>query len=133
MVVATPLEITLLGVGLEGGQLTLYQTQMTTPAEGVSMTSIVGADNGRIFMGGSNGNIYELAYQSQEGWFSRKCSKINHSSRLGYLLPSALKFGSDDPISSLVVDHERKLLYSLSAKSVIEVGRTCHLPHIGRI
>ena len=33
------------------------------PTDGVFFTSIVGADNGRIFMAGKDGCLYELVYQ----------------------------------------------------------------------
>jgi len=36
---------------------------MSIPSDNVSMTSIVGTSNGRIFMCGNNGHVYELQYQ----------------------------------------------------------------------
>lgn len=123
LVIATPLEIVLLGVSLNAGAnegFRLFETPYSTTADGVSMTTIVGTPGGRIFMGGSNGNIYELCYQAEEGWFSRKCYKVNHSSSLGYLLPSVLRFGGEDPCLSLTLDNDRNLLYSLSAGGAIE-------------
>ena len=77
LVLATPIEIILLGMSLNStaaastangyarpaGELTLYVTQMSVPSDNVSMTSIVGTDNGRIFMCGNDGHLYELIYQ----------------------------------------------------------------------
>ncbi|KAI9029383.1 Nup133 N terminal like-domain-containing protein [Hyaloraphidium curvatum] len=127
VVVATPLEIFLLAAAFEKtpdggrGAMNLYQTQMSVAADGVSMTSIVGSAEGRIFMGGNNGNIYELVYHAEESWYRRRCYKTNYSSPLGYFLPAALRFGSEDPCVSLVVDNERKLLHSLTASGSIEL------------
>jgi len=36
---------------------------MSIPSDNVSMTSIIGTSNGRIFMCGNNGDLYELQYQ----------------------------------------------------------------------
>jgi nuclear pore complex protein Nup155 len=73
LVVATPLEVFLLGVAFSNrspvesekvaSAIILYQTQMSTPADGVNMVSIVGTRTGRIFMVGNDGHVYELAYQ----------------------------------------------------------------------
>src|SRR5690242_1049006 len=104
------------------------------------MLSIVGTNNGRIFMGGRDGCLYELYYQADDGWFSKKCRKINHStSVIGSLLPSFLRYGKlffivvlhltlvfysfsgEDPLTQLVVDHSRNILYSLSKSGTIQV------------
>ena len=73
-------------------------------------------------MGGKDGHLYELEYQASEGWFRKKCAKINHTQRVlsGYV-PSFMRFGGDDPILDAVVDNERNLLYTLSAKSCIQL------------
>lgn len=67
LVIATPLEIILLGVSagnehsLPGN--TLYTTYLSVPSDNVSMTSIHGSNTGRIFMTGSDGHVYEMEYQ----------------------------------------------------------------------
>jgi len=67
LVIATPLEISLLGVGFEGKgnqkKITLHRTQMTISSDNVTMTAVVGTEKGRIFMCGNNGHLYELQYQ----------------------------------------------------------------------
>ncbi|RUP43847.1 hypothetical protein BC936DRAFT_136639, partial [Jimgerdemannia flammicorona] len=77
LILATPIEIILLGMSLNSaatvhtpngyahpaGELTLYVTQMSVPSDNVSMTSIIGTDSGRIFMCGNDGHLYELLYQ----------------------------------------------------------------------
>lgn len=60
LVVSTPLEITLLGIAfsekqqdnLPRGLLTIYKTEMSCYADGINMSSILGTNNGRIFMRG---------------------------------------------------------------------------------
>ena len=70
----------------------MFATDLTIPTDNVQMTSVVGTSSGRIFMSGAqDGNLYEIVYQSKEGWFSRKCSLINHSAGgMGSFLPSIL-------------------------------------------
>jgi nuclear pore complex protein Nup155 len=67
LVVATPVEIMLVAVAYskENGvqSLNLYRTDIIISSDNVSMTSIVGTENGRIFMCGNNGKLYELQYQ----------------------------------------------------------------------
>jgi nuclear pore complex protein Nup155 len=61
-------------------EIKLYATDMTVTTDGVEMTSVVGTDDGRIFMcGASDGNLYELHYQEKEAWFGKRLQLINHS------------------------------------------------------
>jgi nuclear pore complex protein Nup155 len=69
----------------------LYATGFTYASK--EMQSIVGTRQGRIFMCGSeDGYLYELTYQSSEGWFSKKLDLICHSTAGGItsLLPVTL-------------------------------------------
>ena len=60
------------------------------------MLDILGTPEGRIFLGGKDGCLYEVVYQAEDGWFSRKCKKINHSvSMLSFLVPSFLSFSEE--------------------------------------
>ena len=104
LVIATPVETILLGVcvaegrrgGLGGGDLTLYPTQLYVPSDNINMLSIKGTDNGRIFMCGQDGNLHELVYQAEDGWFVRKCRKVNRTQgRLAAFTPTFLKFVAD--------------------------------------
>ena len=57
------------------------------------MLSVQGTTEGRIFLAGKDGCLYEVVYQAEDGWFYRKCRKINHStSVMSYILPSFLSF-----------------------------------------
>ncbi|KAJ2157947.1 hypothetical protein GGF46_004135 [Coemansia sp. RSA 552] len=119
LVVATPLEVFLLGVGFSaaklgggGGEVTLYATQISVPADGVAMTSIVGTESGRIFMSGNDGGLYEFVYQSEDGWLTRKARKVNLTSTIAtYFIPTFLTSRHDTPALSMAVDSERRLLY----------------------
>ena len=83
--------ITVILLGLSSSQVTgpdnrqrreikLYATDMTITTDGVEMSSVVGTDDGRIFMcGASDGNLYELHYQEKEAWFGKRLQLINHS------------------------------------------------------
>ena len=45
-------------------------------------------------MAGKDGHLYELIYQAEDGWFTRKCRKVNHTySPLTSLIPSFLYTG----------------------------------------
>lgn len=130
LVVATATEIRLLGAIYEEGKscsdarIELYPTSFVVPSDGVHMIAICGTSNGRIFMCGRDGCVYELVYQSQDGWFTRKCRKLNHSSsKLHALLPSFVFGGGDDPIVDVISDNTRtpNLLITLSRSSEIQV------------
>jgi nuclear pore complex protein Nup155 len=96
LVVSTPIEIILLGLAFsKDQQMTIYRTEMTVSSDNVNMTLISGTDSGRIFMRGSNGQLYELVYQAHDGWLTRKMRKVNHStSGLSILVPEFLKWSS---------------------------------------
>jgi len=65
---------------------------MSLPSDNVHMLRVAGTQNGRIFLCGRDGCLYELAYQAEDGWFSRKCRKVNHSqSPLSSLVPTFLR------------------------------------------
>jgi len=75
-----------------------------------------------VLMGGKDGNVYEIAYQAQDGWFSKRCRKMNHSQgKLTYLVPNFLRFTTNDPIVDMCVDDSRHILYALSNKGTIQV------------
>lgn len=129
LVLATPVEVVLVGLRFLNDDvrqaLTVYSTQFQVPTDNVNMLKIVGTNNGRIFMCGKDGNVYELAYQAEDGLFRKKCRKLNHSSSaFSMLLPSFLISGAaDDPIVSVLVDSSRQpqLLYTLSQRNAIQV------------
>ncbi|KAJ3217565.1 hypothetical protein HDU67_007637 [Dinochytrium kinnereticum] len=141
LVIATPIEIILVAVAATQSNgltsLKLYSTDISIPSDNISMISIVGSVDGRIFMCGNNGNIYELQYQSEDGWLYRRCRMVDLTSPpYKHFIPSLPFFSSNergnnsydeyrfmrlDPIRKVCIDAERQLLYSLSDSSVIEL------------
>jgi len=51
------------------------------PTEGVTYTSVASSDNGRIFLGGKDGNLYEVVYQVSEIILSKIPLRSPHSSK----------------------------------------------------
>ncbi|KAI7826264.1 Non-repetitive/WGA-negative nucleoporin C-terminal-domain-containing protein [Kickxella alabastrina] len=125
LVVATPLEVFLLGVGYsaagsKGGSVTLYATQISHRGHG----------DGRVFMGGNDGALYEFAYQAEDGWLSKKARKINLTATLAsYFIPTFLGR------LAMAADAQRQLLYVLAQDASIRVywlgahGSEFHLAH----
>ncbi|KAL9550276.1 hypothetical protein MBANPS3_004800 [Mucor bainieri] len=118
LVIATTAMIKVVGVadGPEGMQF--VNTFMTTLASGVHMQQIVGTSQGRIFMLGSDDNVWELDYKEKETWFSSRCSKklqTSSSSSLAFL------FGKPrDRIVQLAVNASGTVLYQLTQQSSIQ-------------
>ncbi|XP_064386411.1 nuclear pore complex protein Nup155-like isoform X2 [Halichondria panicea] len=84
------------------------------------MVAIEGTPDGRLFLAGRDGCLYEIIYQAVDGWFSKKCRKINHSiSMVSFLVPSFLSFSEDDPLTQLVIDNSRHVLYTRSDNNTI--------------
>ncbi|RCH87251.1 hypothetical protein CU098_000350, partial [Rhizopus stolonifer] len=99
--------------------LEVFATDMITSSSGVNINAIVGTEQGRIFMLGDDGNVWELDYRSQEGWFTGKCTKKIHTpgSGLSFLFGGFAK----DPIVQLAVNESGTVLYQLTASSSIYV------------
>jgi nuclear pore complex protein Nup155 len=96
------------------------------------MVKVVGSQTGRIFMAGSNGNMYELDYKSSESaWATvfgsgqtHKCQKINHSAwnwKLVDLVPPFLRTILDvnDSLVDLIMDDMRNVLYTVSLRGIL--------------
>lgn len=125
IIVTTPLEIIFLGLtyakrGDYTSTPTIFQTDMSLPADKIVFSDVIGTPNGRIFLTAINGNLYELQYQSQEGWFSRKANLVNLSaSSFGALVPSFLKIGTPDSIINATVDKQRNILWTVTESGKI--------------
>lgn len=91
------------------------------------MSDVVSFPNGRTFMCGSDGNLYEVVYRADEGWFTKRSALVNWTGSggglgvLGGLIPEFLKGKQDDPIVHLSVDPTRNVLWALKKSSVIEL------------
>lgn len=131
--VATPLEVTLLGVTFSStGQLSLVPTHMTIPTDNVLMLKILSAPDGRIFMAGADGDLHEFLYADQHrsavfDFISprprKRARKVSHSSSgiAAYLLPAAVKswISSQNELVDLAV--HGNALFTLSQSGVLTV------------
>ncbi|THH34060.1 hypothetical protein EUX98_g164 [Antrodiella citrinella] len=134
LVLWSPISITLIGIsattvpgpnGRTRKEIKLYATDMSISTD-VEMTSVIGTDEGRIFMcGNQDGNLYELHYQEKEGWFGKRVQLINHSvAGVQSLIPRLTATRAEDRITSLVWDPYRRCFYTLTANNTISVYRT---------
>uniref|UniRef100_A0A8B9BMU9 Nuclear pore complex protein Nup155 n=1 Tax=Anser brachyrhynchus TaxID=132585 RepID=A0A8B9BMU9_9AVES len=139
LILATPVDIVILGLScsniqagstgslndsMSGGMQLLPDPLYSLPTDNTYILAITSADNGRIFLAGKDGCLYEVAYQAEAGWFSQRCRKINHSkSTLSFLIPSLLQFtfSEDDPVVQIAIDNSRNILYTRSEKGVLQV------------
>jgi nuclear pore complex protein Nup155 len=136
LVVATTTEIVLLGVccsaGPGGGgdaveELALQPLPLySVPSDNVTVVCVAPASGGRIFLGGADGNLYELQYAAADSWRARRCAKVCHTGGLRQLLPAflpAFLFGAPQALVELVVDADRHILYARTQASAIQVRR----------
>eukprot|EP00954_Amorphochlora_amoebiformis_P005165 406492-Amorphochlora_amoeboformis.AAC.1 len=65
--------------------MTLRPTQFSAATDNVHMLKVIGTPNGRIFMGGKDGNVYELVAEANASCFRRKCRKLNHSTSIYHI------------------------------------------------
>ncbi|NXG52616.1 NU155 protein, partial [Psilopogon haemacephalus] len=138
LILATPVDIVILGLScaniqagtgslndsMSGGMELLPDPLYSLPTDNTYILAITSTDNGRIFLAGKDGCLYEVAYQAEAGWFSQRCRKINHSrSMLSFLVPSFLQFtfSQDDPVVQIAIDNSRNILYTRSEKGVLQV------------
>ena len=78
----------------------------------------------RVFLGGKDGSLYEFGYKAEDGWFSKKATKINHStSTLSFLVPGFINAAltEEDPLVQIDIDDSRHILYTRSEKGTIQV------------
>jgi len=125
----TALEITLLGVTCNDEESNALSTVLLIPdpvfklsTDNITLSVLASTEDGRIFLGGNDGCLYEVVYQAEDGWFSRKCRKINHSySIISYVTPSFLNFSEQEPIVQIEIDSSRHLLYARTEKSTLQL------------
>lgn len=92
LVVTTPVEVIVLAMEFEGGDvaagdLTLHPTQFAAATDDVAIVRVVGSPEGRIFLGGADGGVYELLYTVEGSqWRSlglgARCRTVNLSRSL---------------------------------------------------
>ena len=47
-------------------------------SDNVSMCSTACTPDGRIFLGGADGHLYEVLYNTGSGWRQKRCTKVSH-------------------------------------------------------
>ncbi|KJA29400.1 hypothetical protein HYPSUDRAFT_32851 [Hypholoma sublateritium FD-334 SS-4] len=130
LVICTPVSVLLIGLAivnetLEGRlrkNIKLYATDLTIATD-IEMTSVIGTEDGRIFMcGQQDGNLYEMHYQANESWFGKRVQLINHSvGGVQSLLPRFASSTNDERIIVTVSDTKRNCFYTLSSRNTISM------------
>lgn len=128
LLVSTSTEIKILALEFDKTtkKLEIADSKLSVPTNGLIVSRFVCYEKtGDIFFtgDGTGFDIWGLNYTNSKDWFSKSCSKecITNS----YLLPGVLGWlGTDsstnaEKIIDLTIDQERKILYTLSSKSVI--------------
>lgn len=128
LVLCTTTEISFIGICHEGDdfeEISMEKlSQYTVSSDNVSMISFSSSKDGRIFLGGSDGNLYEITYAAKDTWRTKRCLKVCHTRGIRAYLPSfipATIMGSPQPIIQVVVDDERHILYTRSQNSILNV------------
>ncbi|XP_040264666.1 nuclear pore complex protein Nup155-like [Bufo bufo] len=132
LVIATPVQVVMLGVtvtSLQTGDLhnrTTEEIQLLTEpmylaAADDMYISVTGTHNGRIFLSGHSGSLYEVVYQAKAGWLSPKSWIINHSKGMASVLLTSMRLTKYDPIAQVAVDNSRNILYTFSENGVLQV------------
>ncbi|KAI3652514.1 hypothetical protein MP228_001939 [Amoeboaphelidium protococcarum] len=116
LVVGTRSFVEILGVNASNPEgLTLFDLGLKC-ALGDLVMLCCRALEGRIILGCRDGDLYQLHYAMEEGWFRRKCYLANISqTTISWFLPSFVQLKKNDAVVDLVVDTQRSLVYSLSA------------------
>jgi nuclear pore complex protein Nup155 len=103
---------------------TIYLTDLTAQTSGAFLRVICGTSDGRVFLGGDDGALYELEYQAEEGWFSKKCALSKHTGSAMSAVSSLFgggKSAAGDHIDRIASDPSRHLIYVLHRSNTIEV------------
>ncbi|CAM9519333.1 unnamed protein product, partial [Ectocarpus sp. 12 AP-2014] len=148
LAVATTVEVILLAVTYhekpqETGsprnrRIQVRRTNFRASTDGVSMLKIAAHPNGRVFMAGKDGNLYELTYSVAYGfWYSvfsvgspvpsRQCSRLAHKSSSGGPSPVNSMFAllglrrAERVLVDVVVDPLRNVLYTLDLAGDVDL------------
>ncbi|OQS06041.1 nuclear pore complex protein [Thraustotheca clavata] len=136
LVVATASEMRLLVVLYENndpvnGAIVLKATKLSISTDDCIVRNIVASTDGRIFFGGTDGQLHEFVYEAEEGMlhqlgWKRKCRKESHAQSFTQYLPSffcTFSNASDSTgkVMDLKIDHERRILYMLQEPAHISI------------
>jgi nuclear pore complex protein Nup155 len=114
------------------GTFTLYNADMSVSVSTMGIKCIEATRDGRIFVSGIDGHLWEIVYQAEEGWFTSRTRKICQTAGFGELvLPN---WGTAvETIEQIAIDDSRKLVYTLSNKSTIKtffLNSTTTISHV---
>jgi len=146
LIVANTVEILLFGVNVvstvptRSFDILLVPTKFRVSTDYVSMLRMCSTPEGRVFLCGSDGCLYEFVYGSSSGssfpWFARSnyCQKVNHSFSLAqYLLPDIFKrFMGEDPLIDCCYDRFHSYLFTLSEKGMVTLYHVSGGFHLSR-
>lgn len=151
LVVATTIEVVIVALEYNDNdnfnQIELTRTPFNIQLEGIFVNKIIGTSKGRIFLAGSDRNLFELCYENavSDISFSKnlissyfgtggdnyevyepKCQKIQHNITNWKILPflsNLLTNESHDEnrIIHLCVDDSRKYLHVISSKLILSI------------
>lgn len=132
----------------------IFPTRFVLPTDHISMVSITGSmdHSGRIFLGGQDGNLYEMVYGYDDDDGSTQgngtssgnrpstakrvfslvsggaasgagfhCYKINHTGSIWNSILPTMVVDNKRAIVDILMDHERKSLYTLNRTGEIKV------------
>ena len=101
------------------GTFTLYNADMSVSVSTMTIKCIEATKDGRIFIAGGDGHLWEIFYQAEEGWFTSRTRKVCQTAGFGELiLPN---WSSEvETIEQIAIDDSRKLVYTLGSKSTIK-------------
>jgi len=139
LIVVTRLEIQLFGLGFGpqgqgprkfNKEIYVYPSDYRVSTDGELLNSVIASDEGRIFLCGSKGSVFEFTYDVQCDWLGnprRKVRKVDCSTSIfSNFLKSTLPFafgGSEDPITKIVLDEfgPKTYIYALTKSGQIQV------------
>ncbi|KAJ3440919.1 nuclear pore complex protein nup155 [Anaeramoeba flamelloides] len=124
IVVATLKTITLMSLVFPSSKkenLRLYPLDFQTNLNGILIKDIQGTIDGRIFLAGNDGNLYEFDYNTESSFFKKKCSLINQTNLQMNKISGVFEYFSKSPIIQIAIDHSRWILYTLYEDSTIKV------------
>ena len=137
LIVITPIEIHLLAVSMDDDfrNVSITKSGYTAPTEDITFMSVASSRNGRIFMGGHDGYLYEFTYSKQSWGISNvfgilgggdeskfgKRVKLNGSFMTQLSFRELFSFQKPEPLVKVAVDDMRNYLYTLSSSGVLRI------------
>uniref|UniRef100_A0A8C0QQB1 Nucleoporin 155 n=1 Tax=Chelonoidis abingdonii TaxID=106734 RepID=A0A8C0QQB1_CHEAB len=126
LVLATPVDIVILGLSyanlqagsgalndsMSGGMQLLPDPLYSLPTDNTYLLTITSTENGRIFLAGKDGCLYEVAYQNFT--ICQSCHLISTILTINFTVLT-------NPIVQIAIDNSRNILYTRSEKGVIQV------------